>query len=904
MKTQPSDLFSWLITTKLWPPPLQEEIIPRQRLLERLRRNMLTSRLTLISAPAGYGKTTLLATLQAAYPELRMAWLTLDEGDNDPTLFLAYLTAALQQLNPDYGASLRPLLADLPRSGLPIQRIVGVLINEVVRALPDPFVLVLDDLHLLNEPVIHVALDYLIERMPPQMHLIAATRYDPPLSLARLRARGQLTELRMADLRFTSEETAAFLNERLHLALPAEALKTLQTQTDGWAAGLRLLASSLDRIPLAERSAFVTHLARTDRYLFDFLATEVFQRQSIAVRTFLLETSILAELTVPLCNAVTGRDDAQAILEMLDRRSLFVMPMDEARTTFRYHALFAEFLRRKLRREHPRRWVELHRRAARAQMNEHPQRAIGHYLAAELWDEAAQAIDEVGEELLREGFLNTLVTMIETLPPSIRDTRPRLLYLLGVCAWQRGEVEEARALLSRALEAMQAIGDEASYGEVLGDLAACAILDMNLAEGETLIEQALTYPISRPTRVQLLMERAYLRSLEGNGREAEEDIREAFTITRTAPADEPSLQTMLLYMTPFSTLPPEGPERLESLYRYALAHLDPHAELPWALLNGLMAFAHFWRGQLDQTLALGETALAASAAMGGHPFLETDTAALLAATYSVLGEMEQALSCFERLFHYLETVPLDRGSATGYLYLLGRTQWYQGKGDEMHRIYRRMEESGFEYEPPFAAMLRSMMRSLLDLVEGDEEAAERRLRQAMAQSRYRPTMTLFGSPEILLAHLLLQQGREEEAMQYLTPLLHQSRAWEAPGLLLKEGRLIIPLLRLAVEQQTCTDVAQRALRLIGESHDLPLPPASPSGELLTPREMEVLHLLATGASNRAIAEELVISSETVKSHVSHILRKLDVRSRVQAVVRARDLGLLPPNVTLSPTRKT
>jgi LuxR family maltose regulon positive regulatory protein len=338
MDTQAPEQPDWLVQTKLHPPLLREDVIPRPRLLAALRQALTSHPLTLLSAPAGYGKTTLLAdfgfrisdfgihNLQSAIRN-RLAWLTLDEEDNDPARFLAYLIAALQRLNPACGTTAQTLLASLTNPSAEARRIIGVLINDVLETLPDPFALILDDLHLITQPTIYAALDYLLERLPPQMHLAVGTRGDPPLALARLRARGQVAELRLADLRFTDDEATLFLNEKLHLGLSPDDLAALQARTEGWPVGLRLLASSLDRIPTpADRTAFITDLAQTDRYVFDFLAEEVLNRQEPDVRAFLLETSILSELTPTLCQAVTGRTDAGTLLEDLDRRSLFLNP--------------------------------------------------------------------------------------------------------------------------------------------------------------------------------------------------------------------------------------------------------------------------------------------------------------------------------------------------------------------------------------------------------------------------------------------------------------------------------------------------------------------------------------------------------------------------------------------------
>jgi LuxR family maltose regulon positive regulatory protein len=255
-----------------------------------------------------------------------VAWFSLDEEDNDPARFLITLIAALRGLNPACGATAQTVLTSLPNPGAQARQIIGVLINDILETLPDPFVLILDDLHLIAEPAVFAALDYLLGRAPPQMHLAIGTRHNPPLALARLRARGQLVELRARELAFSREETTAFLNGVLGLGLSPADLASLYERTEGWPAGLRLLANSLERIPSpAARTACIRDLAQTDRYIFDFLAEEVLDRQPPAVRAFLLETSILAELTPARCQAVTGRSDAGAILEDLYRRNLFLI---------------------------------------------------------------------------------------------------------------------------------------------------------------------------------------------------------------------------------------------------------------------------------------------------------------------------------------------------------------------------------------------------------------------------------------------------------------------------------------------------------------------------------------------------------------------------------------------------
>jgi len=364
----------WLAETKFHAPLLREDVITRRPLLEDLHRYIKTHPLTLLSAPAGYGKTTLLATLPEAYPNLSVAWLSLDEEDNDPVRFLTAVIIALQQINPACGVAAQSLLTGHTFQPVEIRQVTGVLINDVLDTLSEPFILILDDLHRIHEPSIFVALDYLLEHRPSSLFMVVSTRVDPPLALARLRARGQLAELRLKSLRFSDEEVGAFFNNHLQLGLSGADLTFLTAETEGWAVGLRLLASSLTQVDTSEEGRLLLHkLAASKRNIFDFLAEEVFRRQEQEIRQFLLETASLPEMTPLLCKAVTGRADASALLEKLYHRNLFLIqvspgqsqvdvepqltPLEQSQsakpdaqsgTRYRYHELFKEFLLQKL----------------------------------------------------------------------------------------------------------------------------------------------------------------------------------------------------------------------------------------------------------------------------------------------------------------------------------------------------------------------------------------------------------------------------------------------------------------------------------------------------------------------------------------------------------------------------
>ena len=400
-----------LLLTKLLPPPLPAGVVPRERLLDQLDLGLAQGhRLTLVSAQAGAGKTTLLASWfhrRLKHRGLNPSWLALDSTDNEPARFLTYLITALQQAAPliDNG-----LLAALnsPQTP-PVAALVTELINQLTEV-KTPLVLFLDDYHLIENLDIHQAVAFILEHQPPSLHLVLATRADPTLPLARLRARNQLTELRAVDLRFTADEAMTFLNEVMGLRLTAQDIEALGARTEGWIAGLQLAALSLRGKDGTAAADFISAFGGTHHFVLDYLAEEVFQLQPQPVRSFLLQTAILDRLCGPLCDAITqpesGRLDGQARLEQLVADNLFLLPLDEERRWFRYHRLFADLLRQRLERTRPDLIASLHRKAADwLAANGFAGEAIEHWLAAGNYHEAAQLAEARGFEMLEHGQL-------------------------------------------------------------------------------------------------------------------------------------------------------------------------------------------------------------------------------------------------------------------------------------------------------------------------------------------------------------------------------------------------------------------------------------------------------------------------------------------------------------------
>ncbi|MEI6450076.1 MAG: AAA family ATPase, partial [Actinomycetes bacterium] len=444
-----------LLFTKLYVPPPRPGVVARARLTERLNEGT-HGRLTLVSAPAGFGKTTLVAEWAAGCGR-PVAWLSLDQRDDDPSSFLTYLVAALRTIAPEIGSeAVAALQSPQPP---PTESVLTTIVNEI-STVPDDFVLILDDYHVLDSRPDDEALAFLLEHLPPRMHLVIATREDPRLPLARLRARGQLTELRAADLRFTPAEATAFLKRAAGLDLSADDVEALETRTEGWIAGLQMAAISLQGLP--DAAGFIRSFTGSHRFVLDYLLEEVLQRQPVEVQTFLLRTSVLDRLCGPLCDAVlsspTGSGDET--LQAIERANLFIIPLDNERRWYRYHHLFGDLLRRRLGQSLPAEEVaDLHFRASQwyerdGQLLE----AFHHATAADDVERAERLIDSDGMNLHLRGVLMPILDWLASLPGTVLDARPRLLVrsaTLTLMAAQTTGVEEKLQAAERALQGVE-----------------------------------------------------------------------------------------------------------------------------------------------------------------------------------------------------------------------------------------------------------------------------------------------------------------------------------------------------------------------------------------------------------------------------------------------------------------
>ena len=433
-----------LLVTKLHVPPLRPEAVPRPRLTELLSEGA-QGKLTVVSAPAGSGKTTLLVEWFAR-TEKPAGWISLDKTDNDPAVFLTYLIAALRELCPHMGEDALELLRSSRQT--PVERILTILLNEVA-SVPEDLLLILDDYHVVESEVIHHAVRFMLDYMPSQMHLFLVSRSEPPLSLARLMARGQLVRLTAADLRLTPEEASTFLSNTMDLDLSPERAASLYASTEGWAAGLQFASLSIretKRIPEMTGS-----FTGTNRYLLDYLADEVLRHQDQEVRDFLLQTSILERVCAPLCDAVTGRSDGREMLDVLERCNLFLIPLDAGRQWYRYHHLFSDFLLRNLRDSRSECLPELHRRACDwFERSDLVAEAVSHALAANDLGRTASLLERVARTTLERGELSTLRRWLEALPETLICSRPRLCLFYAWYCLATGNLAAVEPYLRRA----------------------------------------------------------------------------------------------------------------------------------------------------------------------------------------------------------------------------------------------------------------------------------------------------------------------------------------------------------------------------------------------------------------------------------------------------------------------
>ena len=874
-----------LLTTKLSPPVIRGNLIHRPRLVGQLQSGWIqeisfTRKLTLISAPAGYGKTSLAAEWLAACP-YPTAWLSLDETDNDPRRFLAYLLAAFQQINPNLGGTASAML-QAPQPP-PVEIALTSLLNDIVEEV-SPLILVLDDYHSIHNQTIHKLVAFLLERQPPDLHLVILTREDPLLPVSRYLARNQAIRVPQDELRFTTGETSEFLSRTMGLELKKDEIEELQQRTEGWIAGLQLVALSLQDLP--DRHEFIAAFAASSRFVLDYLFEEVFERQPDGIQDFLLKTSLLERLTADLCDQIAGRSDSAGLLESLERSNLFIVPVDTARVWYRYHHLFQELLRHRLLFQGTAEVNRLHTSAsqwfeARGFLAE----AIEHALAAKDWGLSSRLIQQASGDMLTRGEISTLLSWFERIPGEIVRADPGLSF---TCAWPlilAGQLELAEALLGIAESAAQ--DDPPFLGAVLTAQSNLARMRGDLPRTIDLSRRALDcLPESDLIDRSLLalnLGLAYWHTGQNNA--AEKALLEA---QRTAQAcgNVYALLTATIFLGRVHAVRGEL-HQAAGLYRaavqkggqvpiLAIAHLDLAAlYYEWNELEACRTELQLARG-LNQYGGNAEVQAAIELTLARLEFAQGDLPAT-EAVFTGLRQIEDTTNLPASIRRRIRDCQADLALRRGDLKIALSLIETIPPDLDAHPFYRFL----------------GLTTARLALAQGQKGEAS----HLLAESYTRAEREGWGYGALAVRVLqALAADTQETALTLLTDALQRSQPDGFVRLYADSGRDLIPLLQEAARHGVHSLYVGEILAAIGNQ-------ASPKAgrliesaaglvEALSPRELEVLRLMAAGLSNREIAVRLVVSPGTVKTHVHHICGKLGVSNRTQAVVKARDIKII------------
>jgi LuxR family transcriptional regulator, maltose regulon positive regulatory protein len=884
-----------ILSTKLSIPPIRSRLVRRNRLIQKLNQG-LEYGLVLVSAPAGYGKSSLLSAWLSQV-EIPAAWLTLDVGDNDPPRFLTYLATAL--------AGVAPSIAEVfdRTQNFRVQPEVDLLLTPLINHLAQlkrPIYLILDDFHLIHDQTVHQVMNFLLDHRPAPLHLVIATRADPPLPLAKLRARSELLELRLTDLRFTNKEAADFLNRTMGLQISSTEVDTITIRTEGWIAGLQIAALSMQNIE--DVSGFITSLAGSDYYIFDYLTKEILARQSPDIHQFLLYTAILAQLTAPLCDALLDAEvesvpmpPATVILEELEHANLFLIPLDHEHRWFRYHHLFSDMLRLILEQTYPGLSTELHLRACRWYESQGmiPE-ALEHAISSGDMQLVAQLISANVLVLLENDEVIPTLQKIDTIPHDEMIVLP----WLGIArAWIMGasQIQESLQLLDEIDQVVENVPDTDERRRLRGYIAAARAFlfnaqgdPINIISNAKLADELLPVDDFGVRAMNLnIWASGYTFDVK-NYSVAIPILEQALTLALQAK----KMHVAAIIATHLASIQ-QNLGKLKECHRICIDALAIAEEYEKQNKRPLSATGQIYSITARNLAEWGELDKALQHARKGLQLCEQwGLAVAITGSLQVLGrilvfcqEYDQARQIF------LLSDKLAQKISTWYwqetaLYNLESSLYSDASDDEIAQQVHRLQESGIQFPALFTA------RSLIRNKQPGEAllVLEHTLSDLMGQSSFK-SVRIYAMRAIAFQ----AQGDEKQALISLQQALELGEPENRVASFVCEGEAMEKLLRQANIKDLHPQFVRRLLAAF-EARSKPKPePDHVDERLIEPlseREIQVLRLLGQGYTDKQIAATLIVTNQTVHQHLKNIYSKLDVHSRTEANVRAQKLGLL------------
>ena len=901
-----------LLATKLHRPGLPPRRLEREQVLRQLNEGLEAGRqITLVSAPAGFGKTVCVGEWIQSL-ECPVAWLSLDPPDDDPGRFFTYLMAALQQVEPGIGGEVYPILlaGQLP----PREILASTLINDL-QSLKDRFLLVLDDFQVIQDGFILEVLQDLLEHLPPPLHLVLVTREEPSLPLARLRANNRLTEIRLADLRFTQAEAEAFLNQAMQLRLSPGDVAALESRTEGWVVGLHLAGLSLrDR---EDASAFIAGLSGSHRFIFDYLTEEVLARQPQEVQDFLLQTSILERLNGDLCEAVTGRADSRLVLERLYAANLFLSPLDDEGHWYRYHRLFADLLRDRQAALMKSDLPDGHRRASRwyaaAGMIDE---AIRHALAAADYELAVSLIENHAMDMLMQWHVKTVDGWMQAIPPEWCARSPRANLAFAWLMLMRGSPEKAAPYLARLGGQFDASGQESMEPSLRARWLALQSMLLN-AQGRAqeslqLCRQALEIlpPADDQARIMIDLGLANACQQLGDYTRAGEVFQELIRLGQaTGNAVSELLGTSALGLLAIQ----HGQLHFAyDLASAAVGRVERAGSLPPICMSiyGEIAVIHYQWHQLEQAHHFFQRAIQLGV-LSGYPDAELFYSVILSRLFQIQGDLEAAA---RQIRQAVDLMKVQTAAVVREEVISQQVRIHLAEGDPL-AAERALKGYGGPFkegislstiearpsQPSQAVLYISALRILLYRARSELDPAELKPGIALADKLIEAALQGGFVPfalELLQvrAQLHAALGDEFAGRADIRRALELGQPEDYISIFVEEGPVVAAVLDALLAEPRTGKVTPEYIRRIRSAFQLASPPAAPAAPpsgpaLLTARELEVLCLMAAGLKYGEIAAKLVVSLNTVRSHVKAIYGKLGVDNRTHAAETGRRMHL-------------